>query len=61
MSYNFAEHEVFTFSDHKLIPETIQNWVTEQPEYPKSGPDLGSMTRLELDVINTIVNDRFNA
>lgn len=59
MFYNFAEHEVFTFSDHTLIPEVIQNWIVEQPEYPKTGPELGSMSRLDLDKINTMVNNRY--
>ena len=55
----------YTFSDHSKIPEKIQNWICEQPEYPKSGPtlgsmaSLGSMTRLNLDTINAMVNKRY--
>ena len=62
MAYNFAEHDVFTFSDYALIPEVIQNWITHQPEYPTKGKDgisLGSMKLLDLDTINEIVNARF--
>lgn len=52
---------LYNFSTYELIPEKIQNWVIEQPEYPTKGPNLGSMKRLDLDVINTIVNERYNS
>ena len=51
----------YAFSDHTLIPEDIQNWIWQQTEYPKTSPILGSMTLLTLDIINTIVNKRYDA
>jgi hypothetical protein len=50
----------YVFSDHKLIPEDIQNWIWQQIEYPKTSTILGSMTLLTLDTINIIVNKRYD-
>ena len=50
----------YTFSEHSKIPENIQNWICDQPEYPKTGALLGSMERLDLDIIHTIVNKRYS-
>ena len=49
---------IYAFSEHKKIPEKIQNWICEQPEYPNKG--LGSMTVLDLETINRIVNKRYD-
>jgi len=52
----------YTFSDYNKIPEKIQNWIGEQPEYPNKGSggiSIGSMKLLDLETINRIVNERY--
>jgi hypothetical protein len=55
----------YTFSNFRLIPEKIQNWICNQPEYPKATPkgstySLGNMALLTLETINEIVNARYD-